>query len=170
MKVLITGFGPFGDVVDNPSAALARAVDGFQWAEHQIIGVVLPVSYSRGPADTIRLACEQRVDLVLGFGVAMDRDGVFVERRAVHVAHGRPDVDGACVAMGVGPEERLSTVDVGRLADALGAAVSDDAGQYVCNAWLYTVTEALDVPVGFVHVPASGLSSEALLDTLRRWL
>jgi pyrrolidone-carboxylate peptidase len=53
---------------------------------------------------------------------------------------------------------------VDRLARALGAVLSDDAGRYVCNAWLHRVASALDVPVGFVHVPAEGIAAERLLD------
>jgi len=145
-------------------------VDGARFGSHEILGVVLPVSYERGPAETLRLARAHAVDMVLGFGVAADRPGVCVERRAVQVDVGRPDVDGCCAATGPGPAVIHATLEVESLAGALGATVSEDAGTYVCNAWLYAVSRALDVPVGFVHVPMVGLSAEVLLDTLRRWL
>jgi pyroglutamyl-peptidase len=170
VKVLVTGFGPFGEVRDNPSAALARAVEGVRWGDHEILSRVLPVSYDRAPAETIALAREHDVSMVIGFGVAMERSGVCVERTAVHVGRGRPDMDGSERAMTEGPDRVMSSLEPTALAEALGAEVSDDAGRYVCNAWLYKVTEALDCPVGFVHVPADGLPAAALLDALRRLL
>ncbi len=58
----------------------------------------------------------------------------------------------------------LSNMDVERLAAALGAGVSTDAGRYVCNAWLYQVAAALpDRLVGFVHVPPAGVELARLL-------
>lgn len=170
MKILVTGFGPFGQVRDNPSAAIARAVDGARLGDHEILATVLPVSYARAPAETVSLAVEHGVSLVVGFGVAMERSTVCVERTAVHVARGRPDMDGSEMAMTDGPAVVTSSLDTVLFAEALGAEVSDDAGRYVCNAWLYKVTEALDCPVGFVHVPAQGLPTAALLDALRRLL
>jgi pyrrolidone-carboxylate peptidase len=69
----------------------------------------------------------------------------------------------------VGPAEVRATLDVEALAEALGAGVSDDAGAYVCNAWLYAVTRGLPgVPVGFVHVPDQGMPEDQLLAGLAR--
>ena len=166
----MTGFGSFSGVTDNPTESLAQALNGQMFAGHEIRGVVLPVSYARGPAEAIREAREFGADLVLGFGVAVNRTDVCVERIAVFVSDGDPDNDGETVAMSEGPERVRATLDVDGLAGALGASLSDDAGRYVCNAWLYKVTEALDVPVGFVHVPAAGLTPLDVLDALRRWL
>lgn len=170
MRVLVTGFGSFPGVSENPTESLALELDGQRIGEHEIWGVVLPVSYDRGPAQAIRLARELRADLVIGFGVAVTREQVCVERRAVHVAEGERDNDGQIAAMTPGPFEVLSTLDAEGLALVLGGSVSEDAGRYVCNAWLYKVADALDVPVGFVHIPASGVTAAEVLDALRRWL
>ena len=164
MSVLVTGFGPFPGVDDNPTAHLARAVNGAQIANHSVVGHVLPVSFARGPDDTIALARELKADLVVGLGVAVRRSEVCVEQRGVRVREGRPDVDGSTVCLLEGPDHVPATLDVPRLAQALQARVSLDAGTYVCNAWLYRVSQALDVPVGFVHVPPSGLTPTRLLD------
>jgi len=170
VKILITGFGSFPGVAVNPTEALARALDGVRFDDHEIRAAVIPVSYDRGPAEAIQLARNFGAELVIGFGVAASRSGVCVERRAVFVDEGNPDNDGECRAMTPGPEEVLSTLDVGGLAAALGASISEDAGRYVCNAWLYKVTDALDIPVGFVHVPAAGVAPDDVVDALRRWL
>lgn len=164
MSVLVTGFGAFPGVADNPTAAIARAVDGQRIGDVPVVGRVLPVSFVRGPDAAIELAREVGAQLVVGLGVAVRRSSVCVERRGVRVDNANvPDVDGAHACMLSGPTEVAASLDVVRLADALGAQISDDAGTYVCNAWLYRVSQALDVPVGFVHVPPHGIGSSELL-------
>lgn len=168
--ILVTGFGPFGAVVDNPAARLARAVHGRRIGGHTVVGCVIPVSYARGPDTTIALARDLGPRFVVGLGVATARGTVEVERRAIAAGDGRtPDVDGVILDRLDGPDVVHATLDAERLAAALGADLSDDAGRYVCNAWLHRVAQALDVPVGFVHLPADGLDPERLLTALR-WL
>ena len=53
MKVLVTGFGAFPGVPVNPTAAIARAVDGARLGPVEVMGIVLPVSYQRAPELTI---------------------------------------------------------------------------------------------------------------------
>ncbi len=164
--ILVTGFGPFGDVVDNPAARLARAVHGQRAGGHTVVGLVIPVSYARGPSETIAVARALRPTLVLGIGVAVGRPGPEVERIGRRVADpSRADVDGVCLAQ-VADADVRATIDARHLARALGARVSDDAGAYVCNAWLARVAGALPVPVGFLHVPSDGVAARRLLDAL----
>jgi len=168
--ILVTGFGPFGAVVDNPAARVARGVDGRRTGGETVVGVVIPTSFARGPAATIAAARTLRARFVVGIGVATTRSGVEVERRAVAWGDGRtPDIDGAILDRLDGPEVVPATLDPERLAAALGADLSDDAGRYVCNAWLHRVATGLDVPVGFVHIPSTGLDPERLLAALR-WI
>lgn len=166
--ILVTGFGAFLDVVDNPSGRLARAVDGAEVAGWRVVGREIPVSYARGVAATVALAREVGARLVLGTGVARSRDDVDVE--AIGYAAGDPavcDVDG--VARGPAEGAVAATLDVARLAEALGARRSEDAGRYVCNGWLYDVVRALpDVPVGFLHMSPAGVAPERLLTALAK--
>ena len=129
----------------------------------EVVGRVLPVSWQAGPDAASEAARQVGAQLVVGLGVAMQRGRVEVETVAVCQSDAKPDVDGVCDGGLEGPAEVRATLDCERLADALGAELSRDAGRYVCNAWLYRVTRALDVPVGFVHVPASGMTAERLL-------
>lgn len=163
--ILLTGFGPFLDVADNPAARVVRALDGRRLAGETVIGRVLPVSYRRGPAETVAVARRLEPRLVLGLGVARSRGRVTVERVGRPDVGAAPDVDGERPAR-LGAGLVRATVDVDRLAAALGAEVSDDAGDYVCNAWLYRVASTLDVPVGFVHVPVRGLDPDRLARAL----
>lgn len=171
--VLVTGFGPFLDVSDNPSGRLARLVDGLSPAPGvEVHGLELPVSFARAPRLTLEAISRLRPWLVIGTGVATLRSDVAVEslgrRRPLSA---RPDVDGIVLDdLDVdGPEHLRATADVSRLAVALGAVESEDAGGYVCNAWLYRVLRGLQElgpgrrpEVVFIHVPPSGLSPEAL--------
>jgi pyroglutamyl-peptidase len=165
--VLVTGFGPFLSVLDNPAAQLARAVhdpDG----DPPIHGLVIPVSYERGPEEAVQAARRLGVRLVIGLGVATGREHVCVERVGrLGLDPSAPDVDEDHRDRVDGdeeaPQEVLASIPVEAFAEAMGAQVSDDAGRYVCNAWLYHVARALpDLPVGFVHVPAAGMDLERL--------
>lgn len=163
MTVLVTGFGPFLAVEDNPSGRLAEAMDGRVVAGVPIVGRRLPVSYGRGPSEAIAAAAEVGASLVIGLGVAQTASRVRVERWATPACSDVPDVDGVCSAQ-LGSCDRVrSTVDVVALAAALDAELSTDAGTYVCNAWLYRTVLALDVPVGFVHIPSVGMTPQTLL-------
>jgi pyroglutamyl-peptidase len=170
MNVLVTGFGAFPGVPRNPSGDLARAVDGADLEGVRVVGRVLEVSYSRGPREAISLARSLEAAIVIGTGVASKRSHVDVERRAVRAASGPADVDGRKRSGLRGPSIVEATIDVDRLAHALAANVSDDAGRYVCNAWLYRVTRGCAAPVGFVHVPPAGLDPALLLAGLRALL
>lgn len=139
MKILVTGFGSFPGVERNPTEALALALDGLVLGSVAVTSLVLPVSYRRGPAAAVAAALERGADLVVGFGVSR-RAQIEVERRALLVREGRPDIDGETATGLDGPDEIFATLDAARLAELLSAGLSDDAGRYVCNAWLYEVT------------------------------
>lgn len=160
--LLITGFGPFLTVTDNPSARLAEALadpaDGVE-------AMVLPVSYSRAP----NLLAEAIADLDpagwIGLGVAGHADGLRLETLARNrLSSEHADVDGAVgkgrdVDAGGPPAlpTRLPLFDMRRRLRRGGHAhsVSDDAGGYVCNALFYAGLRALPVgrPGGFIHIP-----------------
>ena len=169
--LLVTGFGPFPGVADNPTAALAQALDGAQLGPVTVVGRVLPVHWVDGPARAIATARAIDAAWVIGFGVAVGRAGVEVETRAVADLAPKPDAAGALPPRLDGPPAVTATVDCARLAAALGARCSSDAGRYVCNAWLYQVVTALPgVGVGFVHVPAAGIAPADALAGLAAWL
>ena len=150
--ILVTGYGPFLDVADNPSAALARALHGRVAAGHAIHAAVLPVRWLDGPRAAIEAGLAIRADLAIGLGVARGRRGLWVERTAVPHRDGA-DVDGlAGTTLPAWREPRRATLDPERLAHHLDAHVSDDAGRYLCNAWLYEVPHALGVPGVFIHL------------------
>ncbi len=175
LRVLVLGFGPFQDVRDNPASRLAHAVDGRLLGGVRLIGREMPVSYGRAVPLTVSLAHSERADVVLGVGVARGRTAVCVERVGHRTGWTETaDVDGVAGARHLeelGSEaadtnslgaEAWATVPCETLAGALGGVVSDDAGRYVCNAWLFGAVTALGAtrPVGFVHVPDAGIDPD----------
>jgi pyroglutamyl-peptidase len=163
--ILVTGFGDFPGVSDNPSARLARLVDGKTVAGIPVVGLVLPVQWEAGPELAIAHARAIDARLVLGIGVATNRAGLTVERWGYPERQAFVDAAGALAAPTTGGQVAC-TLDVDRLAAALGATISEDPGRYVCNAWIHLVVPALQVPAGFLHLPASGLEPEPLLAAL----
>src|SRR5437588_1751886 len=83
MKVLVTGFEPFGSWQRNPSGETARHLDGATIVDAEITGLVLPVSFKRAAAPLIAAIDELRPDVVLNLGQG-GAVGVRVERIAVN--------------------------------------------------------------------------------------
>lgn len=165
MVILVTGFGPFRDVVDNPSARAARGVDGRRIAGETVLGVELPVSYARATAIIARyIAAHGRPRLLLSLGVATGRPKVEVETRAKRIEGPLPaDIDGDR-PIWEGPDVVPTRVNATVLAKALGGSTSGDAGDYVCNGVFYrALIDYPDLPVGFVHLPADGIAVDRLL-------
>ena len=164
--ILLTGFGPFRDVTENPSSVLAGSLDGARVGGVTVVGHVLDVSYERAPARVLELCTLFSPMLVIGTGVAVRREEVEVEAFGRGGVPEGDDNDGRCPP-NLGPGRYASPVAQG-LADALGVARSEDAGRYVCNAWLYRVGRGADCPVGFVHLPPSGVDPQRFLKALGR--
>jgi pyroglutamyl-peptidase len=168
--ILVLGFGSFADVPRNPSEWLAGALDGSRVGGHTVVGRSMPVSYQRSVDCTCRLAGELSPTMVLGIGLASERSGPQFEIQAVNaVAQDIPDVDGMIPAMldSRGPNRRTAPFPAGLAAAAIGGKVSRDAGNYVCNAWLYGVIGRLaGVQVGFLHLPSEGISAARVMPSL----
>jgi pyroglutamyl-peptidase len=170
MKVLVTGFEPFGGDAVNASAEAVEALAARWGGPEELVTAVLPVVFDKvrsadGPL--LRLLQEHRPDVVLAVGLADGVTQVRVERVAINLMDARiPDNGGAQpvdapVADG-GPAARFATLPVKAAAAAVRAAgipagVTYSAGTYVCNASFYALQHALaerpDVLSGFVHVP-----------------
>ena len=164
MRVLVTGFGPFGGFADNPSEEAVRIL-----AETGIEGVglvteVLPVEFAAAPARIGELVRGGGFALVVCTGVA-GRDMLTLERVAVNLVDARiPDAAGlqpvdVPVSEG-GPSALFTTLPVEAMARAIrgegiDCELSLSAGSYVCNAVMYAALQAAPegTRAGFVHVP-----------------
>jgi pyroglutamyl-peptidase len=172
MKVLVTGFEPFGGDAVNSSADAVAALAASWAGPDELVTAVLPVAFEEvrsadGPL--LRLLDEHAPDVVVAVGLADGITQVRIERVAINLMDaGIPDNGGsqpvdAPVADG-GPAARFSTLPVKAAVAAvreagIPAGVSYSAGTYVCNAGFYalqhTLAERPGVLSGFVHVPRS---------------
>jgi pyroglutamyl-peptidase len=163
-RILITGFGPFPGAPSNPTMAIVRHLlrsRHQRFAGVEFLARFLPTEWGMLPdfAQTIR-QCQP--DAVLMFGLAGRRRNITPEARAVnHASLLRIDADGRAPRVRQlthgGPQFRKSTINSVLLtarmqAAGLPAKVSRDAGDYLCNALLWTALES-GIPAVFVHVP-----------------
>lgn len=167
MKILVTGFDPFGGEPINPSwEAVRRLPDAVKSIE--IIKAQIPTSFGRS-ADVVRTAIlEHDPDVVVCVGQAGGELGISAERVASNVDEGRiPDNDGNqpidTRIRADGPAAYFSSLPVEAMVTAMKktgipAVVSNNAGAYVCNHLMYQVLYMIDHEFpgkrgGFVHVP-----------------
>ena len=155
MNVLVTGFEPFGKHEVNSSQLIAEELDG----------VVLPVSYARAAGELRSALGERDPEIVIAFGLADERDAVTPERFAHNLDESDTTDNDAVSGSGAeieaaGPIAYRSTLPVDEIvaelrAHELPAAVSRDAGGYLCNHVFYVLMHTLKPGKmgGFVHVP-----------------
>jgi len=169
MKVLVTGFEPFGGEQINPSWEAVKALpDELNGAT--LLKVQLPVSFNKVREILPRLISRERPDIVLLTGQAGGRPNVTVERVAINVMDSTmPDNDGfkpedEPVFEGA-PDAYFATIPVKGVVKALRkagipAGVSNTAGTYVCNTAMFTAlhtiaVSGMETKAGFIHVPFS---------------
>lgn len=163
-RLLITGFGPFPGVPDNPSGRLARRLAAMPHLR-RILGQApdcLVLETRWGALDThLAPALARKPDAVLMIGVAARRTRVCVEVRAFNrISRLFPDAGGQVGQRLAfepgGPAWRRSSAAVGvRIAlrrAGLDAAASRDAGRYLCNGSYFRVL-AEGCPAVFLHIP-----------------
>ena len=166
-RILLTGFEPFGGSARNPSAEVARALDGTPIGGALIVGRILPSVLGKSRKELIALIQETSPSIVLCLGLAGGRQGLSVERVAINVDDariadnaGNQPVDTPVIRGG--PVAYWSTLPIKAIVRALAgegipATVSQTAGTFVCNHVFYALMHALagnrSVRAGFIHVP-----------------
>lgn len=169
MRTLITGFGPFLGITDNPSERLARHFAAHGAPGHEVMAQVLPVSFARTRERLPALLKDGRFDAALLLGVdSGGSDTIRLERYGRNRARGTsPDADGAFPGDGPlapgAPDALETALNVeglrARLESAgVAARISEDAGGYVCNCAYFTALQEIAAsrhPTRclFVHVP-----------------
>ena len=164
MRVLVTGFNPFGRHRSNPTQRLAKEADGRSIGGAVLAGRVLATEFRRCDRLIEKALRETRPDAVLMFGLAAKRKKISIECVALNVDHSEaPDNAGRRPWRRAidprGPALLEATLPVDRLHAALRRAripvsVSYHAGTYVCNHAFYrALRRAGRARVGFVHVP-----------------
>lgn len=180
MRVLVTGFDPFGGERLNASLEAVRRLPA-RIGTLEIATATLPTSYRRSLPALEAAIARARPELVLCVGQAGERAALCVERVAVNVQDARiPDNDGAQPAdtpiVAGGPAAYLATLPVRAAiaalhAEALPAELSMSAGTFVCNHVFYglmhlAATRGHAFRGGFLHVPCLPQQAPAGAPTL----
>jgi pyroglutamyl-peptidase len=169
MKLLLTGFEPFGGSKINPSEQVVRALARENLGAIKLSTVILPVDRVHGPAALIRAYEEHQPDAVLCLGEASKRMAISIERVAINLLDfrladnaGNQTVDEPIVRDA--PAAYFVTLPVRAMLNAVHACgvpaeLSLSAGAFLCNQVTYALLhylaqEKLKTPAGFVHLPA----------------
>ena len=189
MKLLITGFDPFGGEKTNPAIEAVKRLPA-AIAGATVVPLEIPTVFGTC-AEVVRQAIiTERPDVVLSVGQAGGRSALTPEWIAINLDDGRiPDNAGfQPVDQPIqpnGPAAYFTQLPVKAMAQAIRQAglpshVSTTAGTYVCNHIMYQVqhlraTEFPQLQAGFIHIPflpeqvvqRSGVPSLSLTDDFR---
>ncbi len=164
IKILLTGFEPFGGSDVNPSEQVVKALAADPPAGMDLVTAILPVERAAGPQALLAAVQASQPQAVLCLGEASRRAVISIERVAVNLLDYRiPDNSGEqCVDQTVfadGPAAYFVTLPVRAMLTAvldagLPAELSLSAGAYLCNQVLYTLLHTQSIPCGFIHLPS----------------
>ena len=166
MKIIVTGFDPFGGEKINPSIECVKALPGIKGVE--LIRLELPTVFKESAKRLNEVINEVKPDAVLSVGQAGGRSGITMERIAINVDDARiPDnisqqpIDETIQTEGAAAY--FSTLPIKRIVKAIREAgipveVSNSAGTFVCNHIMYQALFAstkAEKPfkAGFMHIP-----------------
>lgn len=167
MKILVTGFDPFGGEAVNPAYEAVKLLpDNIAGAE--IVKLEIPTEFKRSMELLEEAISRERPDAVISVGQAGGRAEITPERVAINLADARiPDnagnqpVDEPLAADG--PAAYFATLPLKEMVknvqdSGIPCRISYSAGTYVCNSVMYRVLHLAEVSgmgfcAGFIHVP-----------------
>jgi len=170
MKILLTGFEPFGEVRVNPSEQIVRRIAALARSrgDDDLVTEVLPTEFAAAEKRIRQLIRKLRPAAVLCLGVAPQRDKISLERVALNLDDDSlPDNAGRRRAgrriVPHGPAAYWSTLPLERIRKQLErqkipVIYSNHAGTYLCNHVFYVARHEIErlgnrARCGFIHVP-----------------
>lgn len=166
MKILVTGFDPFGGEPTNPAIESVKRIDDeIEGAE--IIKLEIPTVFHKAADVVEEKIKEVKPDVVLSIGQAGGRYGITVERVAINEDDARIEDNEGNQPIDVqiredGAPAYFATLPIKAMVEEikkenLPASVSNSAGTFVCNHImyqdLYLAEKYGDIKAGFIHVP-----------------
>lgn len=167
MKIMITGFDPFGGEPVNPAYEAVKLLPD-EIGGAQIIKLEVPTVFGKaGEVLEANIKAEQP-DAVICVGQAGGRSGMTVEKVAINFQDARiPDNDNQQPVdkpiKEDGETAYFATIPVKAMVakmreNGIPAFISYTAGTYVCNDLMYTLLYLIDKKYpqmrgGFIHVP-----------------
>lgn len=167
MKVLVTGFDPFGGETVNPAIeAVKRLPDRIAGAD--IVKLEIPTVLYKSLQKIDAAIIKYDPDIIVSVGQAGGRSDITVERIGINCNDCRiPDNEGnKSVDEPVyrdGPDAYFSTLPIKAMVKSIQtagipASISDTAGTFICNHVLYGVRYLCEHKYpekksGFIHIP-----------------
>ncbi|WP_294341817.1 pyroglutamyl-peptidase I [uncultured Clostridium sp.] len=167
MKVLITGFDPFGGEKVNPALeAVKRLPDTICNAE--IIKLEIPTVFGKSLETIEENILKHNPDIVISIGQAAGRFGITPERIAINIndASIKDNESNQPIDLPVfedGENAYFTTLPIKSMIEEMKAneipcSVSNTAGTFVCNHVMYGVLYMAtkkypNIKGGFIHVP-----------------
>lgn len=167
MKILLTGFDPFGGEKVNPaSEAVKKVKDNINGAE--IIKIVIPTVRNKSLEEIEKAIEKYNPDIVISVGQAGGRFGITPERVAINVDdfrikdnEGNQPIDEK--VREDGESAYFSNLPIKAMVENMNkndipASVSNTAGTFVCNHVMYGIMYMIDkkyknMKGGFIHIP-----------------
>lgn len=167
MKILVTGFDPFGGESVNPAyEAVKRLDDNIAGAE--IVKVEIPTVFRKSINKLDEAIERENPDIVICVGQAGGRFDITVERVAINISdasiednEGNMPIDEPIFEDG--EAAYFSQLPIKAMVQKIReggtpASVSNTAGTYVCNHIMYGLHYLIDkkypnIKGGFIHVP-----------------
>ena len=167
MKILVTGFDPFGGEDVNPAyEAVKHLPDEIEGAS--IIKLEIPTAFARSVHVVEDGIKKYQPDVILNVGQAGGRSCVTIEKVAINLAEARiPDNDGEqpidTPLKEDGETAYFTTLPIKAMISnirehKIPCHISYTAGTYVCNSIMYhvlymTKKKYPNIRAGFIHVP-----------------
>ena len=167
MKILVTGFDPFGEDKINPAIeSVKKLPDEIKGVE--IIKLEIPTVYMKSLEKIDEAIKEYNPDVILSIGQAGGRPDITVERVGINVDdyrikdnEGNQPID--TKIYDDGENAYFSNLPIKAIVENIRknnipASISNTAGTFVCNHVLYGVQYLLDKKYpnkksGFTHIP-----------------
>jgi pyroglutamyl-peptidase len=167
MKVLITGFSPFGGEKINPSFEAVRKLEDVI-AGFEIVKLEIPTVFHKSIMELEKAIIKENPDIVICVGQAGGRFELTIERVAINVDDARiPDneenqpIDKAVFE--VGENAYFSNLPIKAMVEeirkgGIPASISNSAGTFVCNHIMYGLLHLIHtrypaIRGTFIHVP-----------------
>jgi hypothetical protein len=167
MKILVTGFNPFGEDKINPAIeSVKKLPDEIKGVK--IIKLEIPTVYMKSLEKIDEAIKEYNPDVILSIGQAGGRPDITVERVGINVDdyrikdnEGNQPID--TKIYDDGENAYFSNLPIKAIVENIRknnipASISNTAGTFVCNHVLYGVQYLLDKKYpnkksGFIHIP-----------------
>ena len=158
MRVLLTGFAPWGEWERNPSGEAAETLNGSTIEGCEIVSAVLPVEFGEDTKLAFPLIERHEPSFVISLGLNASAAALHLERVAINL---RSDGETEGPIVEKGPAAYFSTLPVAAIRSEIDeedvpVRYSYSAGTFLCNHIMYSILHHLSgqlTPSGFIHIP-----------------